>query len=216
MEKFMMLNRRRRLHHSSRVELPLVVWFLVSTYLIWILGSKLILSYLTRFCAFWMRVSSLDFVLWWSSWSLPRCLQECTAVLYIERNLHLWPHDQNLTTHQHSCYLLSSNWRLMCLLQFPAGSWLCSSFAEIFWVVGVLVLNERSTLITTYHKSRAGIPSFRKPTSSDLISDSVELWDTDVCFLHIQVMGTNVGLSKIQKIHPEVDLESSRSPAKSK
>ena len=44
----MMLNRRRRLHHSSRVKLPQIImsasWFLVSTYLIWISGSTLILS----------------------------------------------------------------------------------------------------------------------------------------------------------------------------
>ena len=47
-EHFMMLNRRRRFHCSSRVKLPLVnmsaSWFLASTYLIWILVSKLILS----------------------------------------------------------------------------------------------------------------------------------------------------------------------------
>ena len=47
-EKFIMLNKRRRWFHSSRVKLPLVnmsaSWFLVSTCLIWILGSKLALS----------------------------------------------------------------------------------------------------------------------------------------------------------------------------
>ena len=48
-----------------------------------------------------------------------------------------------------------------------------------------------------------------------MISDSVELWDTAVCFLHIQLMGTNVRLPKIHKTSPEVDVESSRSPAKS-
>ena len=46
--KFMMLNRCKRWFHSSRVKLPLVnmsaIWFLVSTYLMWIFGSKLILS----------------------------------------------------------------------------------------------------------------------------------------------------------------------------
>ena len=45
-ERFMMWNRCKRLFHSSRVKLPLVhksvIWFLMSTYLIWILGSKLI------------------------------------------------------------------------------------------------------------------------------------------------------------------------------
>ena len=47
-EKLMILNKRRRWLHSSRVKLSLVrmsaSWFLVSTYLIWIFGSKLILS----------------------------------------------------------------------------------------------------------------------------------------------------------------------------
>ena len=44
----MIFNRLRRWSHSSRVELPLVSMsascFLVSTYMIWILGSKLMLS----------------------------------------------------------------------------------------------------------------------------------------------------------------------------
>ena len=53
-----------------------------------------------------------------------------------------------------------------------------------------------------YHMSRGGSPSIRN------------LRDTEVCFLHIQLMGTNVRLPKIHKISTEVDLESSRSPAK--
>ena len=48
-----------------------------------------------------------------------------------------------------------------------------------------------------------------------MISDSVKLWDTDVCFLNIQLMGANVLLPKIQKTPPEVDFESSKSPTKS-
>ena len=47
-KKFMVFNKRRRWSHSSRVKLPLVdmsaSWFLVSTYLIWILESKFIRS----------------------------------------------------------------------------------------------------------------------------------------------------------------------------
>ena len=46
--KWLMLNKRRRLFHSSRVKFPYVnisaIWCLVSMYLIRILGSKLILS----------------------------------------------------------------------------------------------------------------------------------------------------------------------------
>ena len=44
--KLMMLNKRRRWFHSSRMKLPFVnvsaSWFLVSTYLIWILGSMIL------------------------------------------------------------------------------------------------------------------------------------------------------------------------------
>ena len=46
--KWLMLHRHKRWFHSSRVKFPLVSmsasWFLVSMYLIWILGSKLIRS----------------------------------------------------------------------------------------------------------------------------------------------------------------------------
>ena len=59
------------------------------------------------------------------------------------------------------------------------------------------------------------IPSMRRPASKEITSDSVELCDTQVCFLHIQLVGTNVRLPKIHRILPEVDLESSRTPAKS-
>ena len=73
---------------------------------------------------------------------------------------------------------------------------------------------DRNTSITTSHKSRARKPSIRSPASDEMISDSVELWATDVCFLHIQQMGTSVRLPKIHKTLPEADFESSRSPAK--
>ena len=36
------------------------------------------------------------------------------------------------------------------------------------------------------HSSRAGKPSNLSPVSREMISDSVELWETAVCFLHIQ------------------------------
>ena len=53
------------------------------------------------------------------------------------------------------------------------------------------------------------------PASKDMISDSVELCETVVCFLHIQLIGTNVWLPKMHNVPPDVDFESSRSPAKS-
>ena len=64
-------------------------------------------------------------------------------------------------------------------------------------------------------RSRAGNPSIRGPASRELTSDSVELYETEVCFLHIQLTGTTVPLPKIHKTPPEFDFESSRSPAKS-
>ena len=50
--------------------------------------------------------------------------------------------------------------------------------------------------------SKAGCPSILNPASNEIISESVELWDTDVCFLHIQLLGTNVRLPNIHKILP--------------
>ena len=55
----------------------------------------------------------------------------------------------------------------------------------------------------------------RKPASTEIISDSVELGETDVCFLHIQLVGTHVRLPKMHKLPTEADFESSRSPPKS-
>ena len=56
-------------------------------------------------------------------------------------------------------------------------------------------------------RSNAGKPSIRNPASKDIISE--------VCFLHIQFSGTNVRLPDKHKTPPDVDFESSRSPAKS-
>ena len=64
-------------------------------------------------------------------------------------------------------------------------------------------------------KSRKGMPSNLNPASKEMISDSIELCETEVCFLHIQLIGTNVWLPKTHNVPPEVDFESSRSPAKS-
>ena len=57
-------------------------------------------------------------------------------------------------------------------------------------------------------------PTFN-PASKEMISDSVELCETEVCFLHIQLIGTNVWLPKMHNVPPDVNFESSRSPAKS-
>ena len=96
-------------------------------------------------------------------------------------------------------------WDLWCLFSlfssFPDGS----EIREIF---------PRTETIRS-HNSRAGKPSNLSPVSKEMISDSVELWETAVCFLHIQLIGTNVWLPKTHSVPPEVDFESSGSPAKS-
>ena len=48
-----------------------------------------------------------------------------------------------------------------------------------------------------------------------MISDSVEVCETGVYFLHIQLSGTNERLPEKHDVPPEVDFESSRSLAKS-
>ena len=48
-----------------------------------------------------------------------------------------------------------------------------------------------------------------KPPSREIISDPVELCETEVCFLHIQLMGTNVWLPNMHKITLRSIFESS-------
>ena len=61
---------------------------------------------------------------------------------------------------------------------------------------------------------RAGIPSMRNPASNDITSASDVPCETDVCFLHIQLIGTNSQLPNMHSLPSEADVESSRSPAK--
>ena len=51
---------------------------------------------------------------------------------------------------------------------------------------------------------RAGIPSMGKPASMEMTSDSVELRNTEVGFLHIQLLGASVRLAKIHKMFPRL------------
>ena len=51
---------------------------------------------------------------------------------------------------------------------------------------------EWNTSITKSQRSRAEIPSMRKPASREISSASVELCEPEVCLLHIQLVGTNV------------------------
>ena len=65
------------------------------------------------------------------------------------------------------------------------------------------------------HYSKSAQCKRKSDVCSVMPTDSVELCETEVCFLHIQLIGTNVWLPKIHNVAPDVDLESSRSLAKS-
>ena len=69
--------------------------------------------------------------------------------------------------------------------------------------------------ITVSHKLSAGIPSNLRPASNEIISASVLLCETAVCLLRHSLIDTSVLLPKKHNKHPDVDLESARSLARS-
>jgi hypothetical protein len=63
------------------------------------------------------------------------------------------------------------------------------------------------TATTTSQKPKTGRPSTLRAVSRATISDSVELWDTHVCFFAMALRGKKVrGPTRATKV-PEVDLE---------
>ena len=101
-------------------------------------------------------------------------------------------------------------------------NWSLNLVLGVFFLDGVSCLDFRgwldeecNTSKTKSQRSSAGNPSMRGPASREITSTSVELCETDVCFLHIQLVGTNVRLPEMHRISRDVDFESSRSPAKS-
>jgi len=64
------------------------------------------------------------------------------------------------------------------------------------------------------HKVKHGIPSILTAASRAITSASAEECEIAVCFLQIQVKGTNVRLPTKHKMPPEVDLLDAKQPAK--
>ena len=148
-------------------------------------------------CGFGTRVSSSDFCLFTkSSWFPLRCLQKCEAKRRSEKVLRLWLRDPHwIIIQYHLGWGVSSSW-----------CWCVSSKLRLQRVSPCRnVMRKRSS---------AGIPSMRRPASKEITSDSLELGETEVCFFYIPTYGNECSTSK-DTIHPEVDFESSRSPAKS-
>ena len=202
-EKFVMLNKRRRwsTHHAWNV-----LWLACRRVVFWCqhiwFGSS-VLNWFCRttnqaqLCGFWTRVSLPDFVLCFDVFKDVRLRLASRRMCVGGYVIHIW---QLLNL---SLFLLKW-WMISCRAQV-SSSLLCLA----------VLFEERHTSITVSQRSRASSPSMRNPASKEMISDSVELWDTDVCFLHIQLMETSVWLLNVHKTPPEVDSESSRSPAMS-
>ena len=180
-------------------------WILVSMYLIWILGSKLIRSNNQSSATLWVLETCLivgllpliiilitaslssniyDKASWCENWTFEgaQSMLFNTLIIHRDRLFDVWSLSP-LTTGR------------------PDRS-------------GARSVSPRTETIRS-HKTRARIPSNLNPASKEMISDSVELCETEVCCLHIQLIGTNVWLPKMHHVPPEVEFESSRSPAKS-
>ena len=186
-------------------EIPLVKmsanWFLVSMYLTWILGSRLIRSNNQSRATLWVLETCLIVGL------LLFIIILITASLSSHTyNNASWRADWTFEGTESMSFITSIFlWDLLRLWTSLSGCPDPSETRETY---------PRTETIKS-HNSRAGNSSNLSPVSREIISDSVELWETAVCFLHIQLNGTNVSLPKMQNVPPEVDFESSRSPAKS-
>ena len=128
--KILILNRWRRLFHSSRVKLPFVSmsasWFLVSTCLVWFwiqVDSVKKKPIKRNSCEFGIRVSLLDFCPWWSSWSLLHHLQKCRASHQIEKTSRLRKHDRRCMVQDRCAELESSfgSWCVFLMVWHAAG-----------------------------------------------------------------------------------------------
>ena len=210
--KWLMWNKHKRWFHSSRVKFPLVSmsasWFLVSMYLIWILESKLIRSNNQSRAARWVLET------WLIVGLLPFMIILITASLssntYNKASwCEHWTFEGTRSTLSKIIDHVSRLLAPVIRVRANNGSHRSITVLSWFWVMFPRTKTTRS------HKSRAGILSNLNPASKEMISDSVELCETVVGFLHIQLFGTNVWLPKTHNVPPEVDFESSRSPAKS-
>ena len=115
------------------------------------------------------------------------------------RRIHVWGNIIDVA--QFKMFVL--NWSLNLVLGL--FSWWCvMRQVSLYILFGFLELVGRRMqhFKNQIQRSRAAIPSIREPASGEIISASVELWETEVCFLHIQLMGRNVWVPNMHKILP--------------
>ena len=194
--KWLTLNKHKRWFHSSRAEFPLVSmsasFFLVSRNLIWIFGSNLIRSNNQSRATLWVLETCLIV-------GLPPF-----KTILITASL-----SSNTNNKASWCENWTFEWTKSTLfktLNIPRDCWPCAWLASRqttgFTVQSWFRVVFPRTETIRSHKSRAGIPSDLNPASKEMISDSVELFETEVCFLHIQLIETNVRLPKTHNVPP--------------
>ena len=185
-EKLVIFYTQRRWFHSSLRETSFgqkchASWFLVSTYI------DLDLEFQVDSVKQPIMSKSV------SSWHMSHCwtssfdyhfdhsfivFRDVQLRLTLKKNVCWWVRDRLHSIGQPSVFL----WHV--------GSWFLESRTApvSLWLVCMgskLSPAERKTSITVSQRSRAGNPSIRKPASREITSDSLELCETEVCFLHI-------------------------------
>ena len=146
-------------------------------------------------------MSHCDFFPWQSSWSLLRCFQTHTTQLLDAKIGRLREQGQHSPKH----------WSLLLLAHVilkTANNGCPPFYYGLESCFQGLIQSDPTNQEREYRPT-----SILHPRRWCLIL--VELCETEVCFLHIQLIGTNVWLPETHNVPPEVDFESSRSPAKS-
>ena len=202
--KWLILNKHNRWFHSSRVKLPLVrmsaSWFLVSMYLIWILGSRLIRSINQSRATLWVlkHFSLWDSSLQWSSCSLLHCLRTHTTKLLGARTGRLREH------YQYSWARWSSH-EIFDFFQYQQVAPFCLKSESRFQK------QKQLDPITPEQATRLISIQYPKRWSQILLNCEKQQFVSCTSILLEQMYD----FQKTHNVSPEVDFESSRSPAKS-
>ena len=203
--KWLMLNKHKRWFHSSRVKFPFVrtsaSWILVSMYLIWILGSNLILSNSQSRATLWVLETCLIAVL--LPFMIILITTSLSSKMYNKASLR-----EEFTFEEIKSTLFRSS--IFPWIFLRDGDLYGSPRTWSFWYV----FPWRTVTIRSHNQVRVYRPFLiLHPRKWFLIL--LNCAKLKFAFLHIQVIGSNVWLPKMHNVPSEGDFESSRSPAKS-
>ena len=182
-----MLNKFNKWFHSSRVKFTLArilaSWFLVSMYLIWILESRLIRSNSQSWATLWV-------------------LETCLIVRLLPLMIILIT--TSLSSNTHTTKLLDA--RIGSLKEqnqcFPSHWFSCEAYdvCEHHYQIAPIHLKHEKHFQEQKQLDPIIPEQANHPISIQCpkrwFQNSVELRETDVCFLHIQLFGTKVWLPK--------------------